>query len=122
MISVDQLPQNPGMSRAFSNLFSSHAKYINKKYNRTGSLFEKPFQIKHINSESYYGQLVYYIHWNPQLHGLIDDFRNWKYSSFTAYLSDSKTSILKEPVYGWFGGKDNFITAHQEINVRLPVK
>lgn len=65
MISVDQLPQNPGMSRAFSNLFSSHAKYINKKYSRSGSLFEKPFQIKHINSESYYGQLVCYIHWNP---------------------------------------------------------
>jgi REP element-mobilizing transposase RayT len=30
-------------SKSFSNMFNAYSKAINKSYNRTGSLFEKPF-------------------------------------------------------------------------------
>ena len=52
----------------------SYSKYFNKKYNRTGSLFEGPFKSTHINNDNQAKYLFSYIHLNPVK--LIDP--NWK--------------------------------------------
>jgi REP element-mobilizing transposase RayT len=74
------------ISRAFSNLFNAYSKSINKAYNRTGSLFQERFRRKEIESDSYFTEVIFYIHGNPQKHGLVDDFREYTYSSITKYL------------------------------------
>jgi hypothetical protein len=53
-------------SRAFSNLFGTYTKAFNRSYERTGSLFEKPFRRKLVDSDRYLTALVAYIHRNPQ--------------------------------------------------------
>jgi REP element-mobilizing transposase RayT len=52
-------------SRQFSHLFNAYAKAINKRYGRTGSLFQKPFGRVEIKTEGHLIRLVTYIHQNP---------------------------------------------------------
>lgn len=49
-------------------------------------------------------RLVVYIHQNPQLYGIVSDFRYWPYSSCFAYLRQDRRSmiakdLLLDPVY-----------------------
>jgi len=71
-------------SRQFSKLFSSYAKAFNKAYGRSGSLFERPFRRLEVEADTYFTQLVAYIHQNPQRHGLVADFRDWPFLSYEA--------------------------------------
>jgi putative transposase len=103
-------PSPPG--RVFANLFSTYTKAFNKAYERTGSLFEKPFRRRRIDSDRYFTALVVYIHRNPQKHGSVDDFRHWPYSSYQAVLSNQETRIQRAAVLAWFDGPAGFQEAH----------
>ncbi len=103
----------PTPSQAFSNLCNAYAKAVNKVYGRSGSLLEQPFGRIPITSAVYFYNLIIYIHRNPQHHGLIDDFRNWPYSSFQAILADKPTRVCRTAVLDWFGGLTPFVEAHQ---------
>lgn len=46
-------------------LATSYSKYFNKKYNRTGSLFEGRFKATHVSSDKQAKYLFSYIHFNP---------------------------------------------------------
>ena len=52
----------------FSNLFNAYTKAFNKKYGRTGSLFEKNFHRKEITNVEYLKKVIVYIHLNPVHH------------------------------------------------------
>ncbi|MFQ5641889.1 MAG: transposase [bacterium] len=96
----------------FSNLFNSYAQATNKKYNRTGSLFERPFRRKLIDSEIYRAQVLFYIHHNPVHHGLCDDFRHYPHSSYRGILSDLATHLKRLEVLEWFEGREGFVEFH----------
>ena len=49
-------------SKQLSNAFNGYAQKYNLIYNRTGSLFEKHFKRKVIDSTEYLRQLIIYIH------------------------------------------------------------
>jgi putative transposase len=99
-------------SRAFSGFFSTYTESFNKANTRSGSLLEKPFKRKIIEKNSYLIQLVMYIHRNPQKHGLINDFRDWTYSSYKAIIGESPTRIQRSEVLEWFGGRVGFVDSH----------
>jgi len=100
------------VSRQYSNLFNAYAKAINTSYGRTGSLFQHPFGRVPITGSSQFFQVVIYIHHNPQKHGLITDFRNWKHSSYQTLLSTGSTRLRRDIVMDWFGGRDSFVQLH----------
>lgn len=100
-------------SKYFSNLFNAYTKAINKAYQRTGSLFEKPFHRNRINSKKYMKQLVLYIHYNPQKHGIIHDYRNWPFSSYELFFNDKPSRIRREEVLELFGDLQMFSSAHE---------
>jgi putative transposase len=99
-------------SRAFNNMFIAYARAFNKATNRTGVLFETPFGREIVDSDAYFLTLIAYIHRNPQKHGLVDDFREWKWSSFSAFLSSKPTKIERDEVLAWFDGLDTFLDWH----------
>lgn len=103
-------------SKYFSNLFNAYTKAINKTYQRTGSLFEKHFKRILVDSDSYFVQLVSYIHRNPETHGFIEDFRQYPYSSYQAIRFQKKSRIETEKVLQWFGTMDNFRRYHIDID------
>jgi REP element-mobilizing transposase RayT len=99
-------------SQYFSNLFNAYTKALNKAYDRTGALFQRPFGRILVTSDAYFVHLVTYIHQNPQRHGLVADFRTWPYSSYHAHLSDKPTRLQRDDVLAWFDGPEGFTMAH----------
>lgn len=83
------------VSRAFSNLFNSYTKSINKAYGRTGKLFQERFRRKPVDSERYLLTLMRYIHRNPQKHWLVADYRHYPHSSYHELLSNRKTWLVR---------------------------
>jgi len=107
-------------SHAFSNLFSTYTKAINKAYQRTGSLFEKPFKRVLVTSDVHLFHLVTYIHLNPVKHGFIQDFREWPNSSYSTICSTNPTRLQRDQVLDWFNGRKGFELVHsQGANTRL---
>lgn len=107
------------LSNAFSSLFKSYAQAINKQYLRTGGLFEEPFHRIEVTAYAYFSQLVYYIHTNPQKHGFVLDFKDYKHSSYHSHLLNKTTKLKKAHVLEWFGGKEGFIEFHnRNQNIR----
>jgi REP-associated tyrosine transposase len=96
----------------FSNLFNAYAKSFNKTYGRTGSLFQRPFGRIPVTTPGYFLRLVYYIHFNPQKHGFVKDWREYPYSSYHALLSLKPTLLQREAVMEWFNGRDEFEAFH----------
>ena len=101
-------------SRSFSNLLNAYSKSINKAYGRTGSLFQKPFRRLEVKSPHYFSRLVYYIHFNPQKHGFLTDFREWPHSSYHTFLQNKPTLLKRGEVLEWFGDKIWFENFHNQ--------
>lgn len=102
----------------FANLFNSYAKSFNKRYNRTGSLFQEHLHRIQINSEDYLRDVILYTHLNPENHGLTDDFRYYKYSSYQSLVSRKENDFTDISVLDCFGGLENFIYYHIQKKYR----
>jgi hypothetical protein len=98
----------------FSHLFNSYTQAFNKKYNRTGSLFESPFHRKEITNENYFKYMVYYIHHNPIHHGFTEDMIEYPWSSYLTVLSPKKTQLKRQEIIEWFDDKENFKYFHNQ--------
>ena len=85
-----------GVSAFMKKLSTAYSMYFNKKYNRTGSLFEGSFKATHAIDDEYLKYLFSYIHLNPAK--LIDP--HWKTSEHAeqkkllAYLDNYRYSSL----------------------------
>jgi REP element-mobilizing transposase RayT len=102
-------------SQALANFFNAYARAFNKTKLRTGALFERPFKRIEVDNEPYFIRLITYIHQNPQKHGFVKDFRDWKWSSYSAFIADKPTRIPRDDVLDWFGGLARFVEAHKLI-------
>nr|WP_320120340.1 hypothetical protein [uncultured Marinifilum sp.] len=104
----------PNPKNHLSHLFNSYTKYYNKRHDRHGSLFERPFKRKQINHENYLKQLVLYIQNNPIHHGFCDHPIEYPWSSYLSCISDKPTKMKREEVIEWFDDLDNFKFCHQQ--------
>ena len=102
------------VSHQFRKFFQSYAMAYNKQQDRVGTLFQTPFKRVQVDSEKYFAQLIYYIHANPQLHGLTSNFTSWPWSSYGAMLADKPTKLRKQEVVEWFGNIDEFRKYHTQ--------
>jgi len=104
--------KRPIPSRQFSHLFNAYAKWFNIRYDRTGSLFEKPFKRKLVESEDYVKRLIYYIHHNPVHHRFSDTIIEYPWSSYQTIVKQHKTKLKQEEVIDWFDDVENFKFYH----------
>lgn len=102
------------VSDQFSNFFNAYAKTINKAYGRTGSLFQHPFGRVPITSTRQFWNVMAYVHQNPQKHGFVRDFRDWKYSSYGILLTNGPSILSRKLVMKWFGTKEDYLSLHEE--------
>jgi putative transposase len=87
-----------GISLYMRKLLTAYSMYFNKKYKRTGKLYEGVFKSTHLNTDNYLKYLYSYIHLNPAK--LID--KNWKENKkrnipkLVEYIFNYNHSSLKE--------------------------
>lgn len=101
-------------SRQLSHFFNSYAQAINKVNNRTGPLFESPFERKMVEDDNYLTAVIRYCHFNPQKHEFVKDFRDWGFSSYNTILKNDNSFLESQKVLDWFGGSEAFEKAHEE--------
>ena len=116
-----QIEYHSFLKSQFKRFFSSYTLSFNKKYHRYGSLFQKRFKRILIEDEDKYCKILTYIHHNSIHHGLTNDYGNWKFDSYNAIISESKTNISRESVLGFFNSSDRkdaieqFIKRHDQF-------
>lgn len=72
--------QKNGLSLFMRKLLTGYSMYFNTKYQRKGTLFDRPFRAKHLDTDEYLKYQYAYIHLNPV--GIIDTgWKNKKISS-----------------------------------------
>ena len=98
----------------FSKLFNSYAQAFNKRYQRHGNLFERPFKRKLIESEDYLKQVLLYIHNNPIHHGFCEHPMEYPWSSYLSCISVKPTKLKRDVVIGWFDDEANFKYMHNK--------
>ena len=102
------------VSGRFSNFFNAYAKTINKAYGRTGSLFQHPFGRVPITTDRQFWNVIAYIHQNPQKHGFVNDFRDWKYSSYDIIPTAKPSLVNREATIKWFGTREEYLSLHNQ--------
>jgi len=111
---VKPLGSSRYVSDQFSNFFNAYAKTINKAYGRTGSLFQHSFGRVPITTDRQFWNVIAYVHQNPQKHGFVKDFRDWKYSSYGIILDDKRTPVHRAEVMKWFGTREDYLSLHKQ--------
>jgi putative transposase len=102
-----------GISKFMLKLQTGYAMYFNKLKDRSGALFQGPFQSVHVDDDIYLKYLFAYIHLNPaklkdpqwksnaHSKSLLDFVTKYSYSSLREYLSEKPviTSNIEFPKY-----------------------
>lgn len=104
------------VSNQIKRAFISYAMAINKQENRVGALFDAKFKRLEITQQEYLQYLIFYAHYNPEKHGLINNFRNYRFSSYKSFLSKQKSKINRNLVFDIFDGKDAFLNFHEVMH------
>jgi len=101
------------LSNGFRLLQSNYAQYINKKKDRSGSLFRQKTKAKSLfDGDEHYDFIAFqYIHQNPLKSGLVTRMEDWEYSSFSEYCYPLKESFCdKDLAFKLIGfDKENFV-------------
>jgi len=79
------------ISRAMRHLNSIYTQRFNKAHGFDGTLFRGRYKSVLVCDDSHLLELVRYIHKNPVKAGLVKNMKDYRWSSYKGYLSDSKT-------------------------------
>ena len=74
------------LSRFMRQLNMNYAIYFNKKYKRTGHLWQGRFKSWYVTDEAYLYTLMRYIEQNPLKAGMVKDLQAYPYSSYRYFL------------------------------------
>jgi len=61
------------LSRTMQRLQGGFAKRFNRRWGRTGPMWQSRYQARYIDSQEYFEEAVIYVHLNPVRAGLVDD-------------------------------------------------
>ena len=114
--STVEKPKEVSASRQFSHFLNAYSQAVNKKYARTGSLFEKRFERKRISDNHYLRQVILYINTNPLKHNLVEKPKDYKWSSYNSHISNAKTKLKRKEVIELFDDVDNFVLCHKNYD------
>ena len=82
-----------GISDVVKRIGVTYAHYFNKKYGRSGHLFQDRFRSEPVDSIDYFLILLRYIHQNPLKAGLVKEVGAYPWSSWKDYETDDVNSI-----------------------------
>lgn len=100
-------PENAdGISRVMQSLGRRYVQYINKKYIRSGTLWEGRHKSSLVDADSYLLACYRYIELNPVRAGMVDHPGDYPWSSYRVNACGASNSILtSHPVYQGLGSE-----------------
>jgi putative transposase len=88
------LKEKAGLAHLMRSIMTNYAMYFNRKYDRSGGLYEGVFLAAPITNDYYLWHVTRYIHLNPV--GIGKKFRAYPYSSL-GYYAGEKTGLWIHP-------------------------
>lgn len=82
------------LSRTMRTLQGGYSKAFNRRWRRTGPLWQSRYQTRLVDDQQYIGQLILYIHLNPVRAGLVDDPMNYLFSGHREMLGKISDPLL----------------------------
>lgn len=105
------------ISTLMRGVMTSYSRYFNKKYDRSGSLFEMRYKSSRISNNEYLMHISRYIHLNR------NDWRVWLYSSYVYYAAKRHAPIWlnTSKILSLFSSRDQYLefVADYEDNQRM---
>ena len=96
-------------SKFIGNLTNSYTKSINKKYKRSGVLFQGRTKNKIVYKEEDFKNVVKYILLNPVKAGFVKKFYDWKYSSAKELIGQVEYDVTEKRYLIIFPAKMNLL-------------
>jgi len=101
------------MTKLLHAVMTSYASYFNKRYKRSGPLFESRYRASHITSDGYLLHISRYIHLNPH------EWRHYRYSSLQSYVDAKPPKWLSTgPISNLFTSAGEYLTFHKDYEQR----
>jgi len=118
------------LSRGMRQLNGVYTQHINNKYQRVGHLFQGRYKSTLVDKENYLVQLTSYIALNPVRAKLVEDPKDWLWSSYPQYIGLNKGihCLFTDWILAQFGSKREVaMKAYQEfvllgIDAESPLK
>ncbi|TSC92960.1 MAG: putative transposase [Candidatus Berkelbacteria bacterium Licking1014_7] len=82
--------QDNGITRFMGNSLNSYSHYFNLKHRRRGPLWESEFKNVLVSSDEQLLHLTRYIHLNPVTAYLVENPKDWEFSSYKEYIGEVK--------------------------------
>jgi REP-associated tyrosine transposase len=82
------------INKYVQHIFNSYTKAINKKYKRSGTLFEGKFKSVEIFDDRSILNVSRYIHRNPFDNGLVHNLEDWKYSNYLDWIGKRDGELI----------------------------
>ena len=111
LIEIGQTP----LSKVMQNILFRYTRYWNRRYKKTGHLFQGRYKAILCEKESYLLELIRYLHLNPVRSKIVNDPGDYAWSSHGAYLrGEAKTWIsVDEVLPHWGKGRAQAITGYR---------
>ncbi len=77
-----------GISNLMQRIACAYAHYYNRRFGRSGPVFESRYTSKAVETSKYFAEIIKYIHNNPVKAHLVDDFSKYQWSSGPYYLGE----------------------------------
>jgi putative transposase len=84
------------ISQTMQNINTSYTVYINKKYGRSGHLFQGRFKGIIVDKDEYLVTLSRYIHLNPVRAGIVQKPEEYRWTSYRFYIGKSNRETLAD--------------------------
>lgn len=106
-------------------VFNSYTKALNSRNNRSGTLFQGPYRVIHVQDDNYLIHLCRYIHTNPVRHGIAADLMLWPYSNYLEWIEQRNGAPVDQSfIRAHFGAAEQYRQfVLEELTVQqLPAK
>ncbi len=78
---VRQLTEESSISVFISSLLNSYTKSVNRRYDKSGTLFQGKTKSKPVDDENYFKWIIKYLLENPVNAGMVKHITDWEYSN-----------------------------------------
>nr|WP_263324768.1 transposase [Neobacillus sp. Marseille-Q6967] len=92
-LQVETTDTSPAIIMSYLN--TQYAKYFNKKYGKTGHVFEKRYNAELLESLDYEFDCSRYIHRNPLKAGICDQLEDYPWSSYHACVNGEASKLVE---------------------------
>jgi putative transposase len=107
-----------GISNVMLGLQTSYAKAINKRFKRTGHLWQDTFKHILVDRDEYLLHLSRYIHLNPVKAGIVNKAEDWEFSSYRDFIGMRNGTLPQmDIILSYFNGSTDykeFVENYQE--------